>query len=116
MGMTGMKGTTKQTIGTLVGTMGVLTVYNSFELHRVGPFWLGGSVTIAGVLLAVLGWKLISRGRGDVAPADQQHNDAEVAKHQAFMARRAPQEQGHNAERADSAETESSLEEPPDTR
>ena len=116
MGMAGMKGTTKQTIGTMVGTMGVLTAYNSFELHRVGSFWFGGSVTIAGVLLAVLGWKLISRGRGDVALADQQHNDAEVAKHRAFMARRAPQEQGHNAERADSAETESSLEEPPDTR
>ncbi|MEX5307606.1 hypothetical protein RF644_17815 [Kocuria sp. CPCC 205258] len=110
-----MKGTTKQTIGTMVGTMGVLTVYNSFELHSVGPFWLGGSVLIAGVLLAVLGWNLISRGRGDVALADQQHNEAEVAKHREFMAGRGPQDQGQEGERA-AAETESSLEEPPETR
>lgn len=111
-----MKGTTKQTIGTVVLTTGVLTVFNSFELHTVGPFWLGGSVTVAGVLIAVLGWRLISRGRGDVALADRQRNDAEVARHQAYSAGGSAHGQGQGDEEAGSAETDSSLEEPPESR
>lgn len=107
-----MKGTTKQTVGTLVGTLGIVTVFNSFKFHAVDPFWLGGAITIVGVALGVLGWKLIARGRGDVALEAARDNDEQVAGHQACLA-----DEGPDARRYDSAsEKKSSLEDPPDQR
>ncbi|TDL42460.1 hypothetical protein [Kocuria rosea] len=111
-----MKGTTKQVIGTLVLTLGVLTVFNSFEFYAVDPFWLGGVITIAGVAIGVLGWKMITRGRSDAALETARHNDAPVPGHQEGLAG-----DGHRPRRQDPSSEyapgeESSLEDPPERR
>lgn len=111
-----MKGTTKQGIGVTVMTTGALAVFNSFELYSVDPFWLGGAVTIVGVALGVLGWKLICRGRGDVALEGARYNDEQVARHEANLAGGDPRAQGSNEGRDRSTRAESSLEDPPDPR
>ena len=111
-----MKGTTKQTVGTLVGTLGVVTVFNSFKFHMVDPFWLGGAITILGVALGVLGWKLIARGRSDVALEAARHNDDQVARHQAYLAGEGPDTRQHDSAPEHVSEKKSSLEDPPDQR
>ncbi|TDL43044.1 hypothetical protein [Kocuria rosea] len=111
-----MKGTTRQTIGTLVGTFGVLTVFNSFKFHTVDPFWLGGAITIVGVAFGVLGWKMIARGRNDVALEAARHNDAQVARHQAYLAGEGPDARQYDTASEHTLEKESSLEDPPDQR
>lgn len=111
-----MKGTTKQTVGTLVGTLGVVTVFNSFKFHTVDPFWLGGAITIVGVALVVLGWKLITRGRSDVALEAARHNDDQVARHQAYLAGEGPDARQHDTASEHTSQKESSLEDPPDQR
>lgn len=109
-----MQGTTKQTIGIVVMTTGAITVFHSFELHTVGPFWLGGSVTIIGVALGVLGWKLISRGRSDVALEAARHNDEQVARHQEDLAGDGPRPHRQDPSSEYAPAEESSLEDPPE--
>ena len=110
-----MKGTTKQTVGTLVGTLGVLTVFNSFKLHTVHPFWLGGAITIVGVAFGVLGWKLIARGRSDAVLEAARRTDDQVAGHQAYLAGEGPDAR-HYDPASEHASEKSSLEDPPDQR
>lgn len=111
-----MKGTTKQTIGTLVLTSGTLTFFNSFTFHTVDPFWLGGAITIAGVAFGVLGWKMIARGRSDVALEAARHNDEQVARHQPYLADEGPRARHQDTSSEYAAGEESSLENPPESR
>ena len=79
--------------------------------HHVGEEerWLTGIFSQAkrhGVDMDALGAELAR---------EKARYEAEVAKHREFMAGRGPQDQGQEGERA-AAETESSLEEPPETR
>ena len=90
---------------------GAVAVFKSFELHAVGPFWLGGAVTIFGVLLGVLGWKLIARSRGDAAVEASRHHDEQVAHHREHLPGGDPP-----APQQSSLEHESSLEDPPEPR
>jgi hypothetical protein len=109
-----MKGTTKQTIGTLILTLGALTVFNSFKFHTVDPFWLGGAITIVGVAFGVLGWKLIARGRSDVALKAARHHDDQAVRHPAYPAGEGPDAQRYDTAPEQASEKKSSLEGPPD--
>ncbi|MFI7495495.1 hypothetical protein ACH9D2_12375 [Kocuria sp. M4R2S49] len=111
-----MKGTTKQTIGTLVLTFGAVTVFNSFKFHTVDPFWLGGVITIAGVAFGVLGWKMIARGRSDAALEAARHHDEQAALHRAHLADEGPRARHRDTSSEDAPGAESSLEDPPEPR
>lgn len=111
-----MKGATKQTLGAMVLFSGIVTLFNSIAFHAAGPFWLGGSITIAGVLLVMLGWKMITRGSSDEALEAARHNDEQTARHRANLDSEDPntRHQGRGAER--SSEAGSSLEDPTEPR
>jgi hypothetical protein len=82
----------------------------------VDPFWLGGAITILGVALGVLGWKLIARGRSDVALEAARHNDDQVARHQAHLAGEGSDARQYGSASEHTLEKESSLRDPPDQR
>lgn len=111
-----MKGTTKQTLGAMVLYSGVMTLLSSIAFHVAGPFWLGGSITIAGVLLVVLGWKMITGGSGDEALEAARHNDEQTVRHRANLNGEDPNSRHQSRVAKRSSGAGSSLEDPTEPR